>query len=146
MNSSTYLVVEDTSNAHSNQRTSVTSENSRLRIPESPPPPYITPPGTILKNINLASLSASMKQICPVRRTWLRRSVPQFSSNNHSPPSSSTNTETFSIPRTDHVAPNTSRQSENPSKEVHTVHETFQNTTEENNRHSEENYDETIER
>ncbi|KAL6264656.1 hypothetical protein P5V15_004756 [Pogonomyrmex californicus] len=149
VNSSTYLIVEDASNDRSNQRTSTTSENSRLRIPESPPPPYITPPGTILRNINLASLSASMKQICPVRRTWLRRSVPQFSSNNHSPPgpSSSTNTETFSAPRIEHVTSDTSRQSENSPKEIRIVHETLQDTTEENNRHvSEENYDETIER
>ncbi|KYN31704.1 hypothetical protein ALC56_13843 [Trachymyrmex septentrionalis] len=81
-NSSTYLVMEGSSDDRSNQTTPITSENNQraLRIPESPPPPYITPPGTILRNI--ANLSTSMKQICPIR---LRCSAqyPQASSGNH---------------------------------------------------------------
>lgn len=151
MNSSTYLVVEG-ANGRSNQ--TVTTRNARraLGIPESPPPPYITPPGTILRN--LTSLSASMKQIYPVRRTWLRRSAqyPQSSSGDRPPPgpSSFANIEAFDTNRTDCVASDTKirRQSENPPKEIQIVRETVQDTTvEENDRHiSEENCDEHVDK
>ncbi|XP_025162221.1 uncharacterized protein LOC105191269 isoform X2 [Harpegnathos saltator] len=74
-NSSTYLVVEDANNSRNSQTTPIASGNNRRpRIPESPPPPYVTPPGTISRNV-IAGLSASMRQICPIRRTWLRRSA-----------------------------------------------------------------------
>lgn len=75
-NSSTYLVMEGASNnSRSSQTTPITSGNDRRpRIPESPPPPYITPPGTISRNV-IAGLSASMRLTCPVRRAWLRRSA-----------------------------------------------------------------------
>lgn len=153
VNSSTYLNVEGASNGRSNQTTPITSGNDRRALPESPPPPYITPPGTILRNVNLASLSASMKQICPVRRTWLRRSAqyPQSSSGNHpllGGPTSFTNVETFRTYGTDCVASDTSRQSENFSKEVRIAYEipVQEDTTvvlEENNQYvSEEDYDE----
>lgn len=149
MNSSTYLVVEDASN----QTTTVTARNDRraLGIPESPPPPYITPPGTILRN--LTSLSASMKQIYPVHGTWLRRSAqyPQSSSGDRpSPgPSSLVNTETFGTNRTDYVASGTNRRFEYQPTEVQIVRETVQQdtTVEENNRHvSEENCDELVDK
>lgn len=150
MNSSTYLVVEG--NGCSNQTTSITSGNDRRALPESPPPPYITPPGTILRNVNLGSLSASMKQICPIRRTWLRRSAqyPQSSSDDHplpGGPSSFTNVEIFRTYRTDCVASDTNRQSENSSKEIRITRETpvQEDTTvilEENSRYvSEKDYD-----
>lgn len=149
MNSSTYLVVEDASNGRSNQTTTIIARNDRRAgIPESPPPPYITPPGTILRN--LTSLSASMKQIYPVRHTWLRRSA-QYSQSSSgdrpSPgPSSLANTEAFGTNRTDCVASGTNRRSENPPKEVQIVRETVQeDTVEENNRRvSEENCDELV--
>lgn len=146
VNSSTYLVVEDANSSHSDQ--TITSENDRhaLCIPESPPPPYITPPGTILRNVNLASLSASMKQICPVRRTWLRRSVqyPQsFSGDRPSPggPPSFTNAEAHG------TASDINRQSENPPEMTRTARETVQEDTtvvlQENTRHvSDEDSDE----
>lgn len=57
------------------------------RIPESPPPPYFTPPETVSKALNFAGLSASMRQICPVRRTWLRRSAQYPSSSSDVYPS-----------------------------------------------------------
>lgn len=149
MNPSSYLVVEGVS---INQTTAITSRHDQciLGIPESPPPPYITPPGTILENVNLTSLSASMKQICPVRRTWLRRSTqyPQSSSGDLPPsgPSLFTNIEAFGVNRMDCVASNTNQQSENPPK---IVRETVQEdtTVEENNQHvSEENYDEHVDK
>ncbi|EZA55435.1 uncharacterized protein LOC105279175 [Ooceraea biroi] len=69
VNSSSYLVVE----SGSSQAISLVSENGRytqrIRIPESPPPPYITSPASVLRNVNLAGLSASTRQF------WLRRSA-----------------------------------------------------------------------
>lgn len=147
MNSSTYLIVESASN----QTTMITSRNDQ-RASESPPPPYITPPGTILRNMNLTSLSASMKQICPIRRTWLRRSAqyPQ-SSNDHSSldgPSSFTNAEALDTNRMDCVTSN--RQLKDSPKEVRIVHEdTVQEditVSEENNRHVSEEDDELIDK
>ncbi|XP_011874047.1 PREDICTED: uncharacterized protein LOC105565445 isoform X2 [Vollenhovia emeryi] len=153
VNSSTYLVVEGASNGCSDQTNTVTSRNDRraLGIPESPPPPYITPPGTILRNVNLSNLSASMKQICPVRRTWLRRSAqyPQSSSGDRPPPESPaslTNVGALGTSRADCVASGTNRQSDNSPKGVRIVRETVQEDTvvsEENSRNvSEENCDE----
>jgi len=156
VNFSTHLV-EGTSNSRSNQTTPETSRNNRyaLCIPESPPPPYITPPGTILRNVNLASLSASMKQICPIRRTWLRRSAqyPQSSSGDRSSSGASSsfmNAEAFDIHRTDNVTPGTNRQSENSPEKIQIVErETVQDTTimlQENRHVSEEDYDELVDK
>ncbi|KAL0131148.1 hypothetical protein PUN28_002605 [Cardiocondyla obscurior] len=155
LNSSTYLVVEDTDNGRSNETITVTSRNDRhtLNVPESPPPPYITPPRTILRNVNLSSLSASMKQICPVHRTWLRRSVQYPQSSPGDRPSSSesslfTNADVPNTNRTDYVASDTNQQSENPSTEFRIAHETVQRDTtvlEENNqRVLEEEYSEHV--
>ncbi|CAL1684988.1 unnamed protein product [Lasius platythorax] len=153
-NSSTYLVVEGANNSCSRQTTPVASENDRRTLPESPPPPYITPPGTILRNMNLAGLSASMKQMCPVRRTWLRRSAqyPQSSSSDRSSavdPSSST--DALDTYLTDCTVPDTNWRLESPPKEVQIVSETVQENTVEvlkaNSRHvTEENHDEAIDR
>ncbi|XP_036138888.1 uncharacterized protein LOC105831571 [Monomorium pharaonis] len=156
---STYLIVEGASNSRSNQTTSIISRNNRhvLHTPESPPPPYITPPGTILRNMNLASLSASMKQICPIRRTWFRRSAqyPQSSCSDRPSPGGSflfTNAETSCIRRADYVVSDSiNRQFENSPKEVRIIHKIVQeNTTEvleENNRSvSEEESDELVDK
>ncbi|XP_071572815.1 uncharacterized protein Culd isoform X1 [Temnothorax nylanderi] len=155
VNSSTYLIVEGASNGHSNQ--TATSRNDRaLGIHESPPPPYITPPGTILRNVNLTSLSASMKQICPVRRTWLRRSAqyPQSSSGDRPPPggpSSFTNAEALDTNPTDCVSSGTNRRSKNLPNEARIVRETVQEDTtvvlEENSRHvSEDDCNELVDK
>lgn len=151
-NSSTYLIVEGTNNSCSRQTTPVASENDRLpdALPESPPPPYITPPGTILRNMNLAGLSASMKQLCPIRRNWLRRSAqyPQSSSNDRL--SSSTDAETFDTYLTDCIVPDTNCQLESPPKEDQIVSETVQENTVEilkaNQHITEEKHDETSDR
>lgn len=149
MNSSTYLIVESASNGRSNQ-TTITSRNDRC-APESPPPPYITPPGTILRNMNLTSLSASMKQICPIRRTWLRRSAQYPQSSNDHPPLSGpsfTNAEALDTNRTDCVASSTNRLKDSP-EDVRIVHENIQEDTTvlgENNRHISEEDDEPVDK
>ncbi|XP_029676589.1 uncharacterized protein LOC115243600 [Formica exsecta] len=149
--SSTYLVVEGANNSSSRQTTPVASENDRRALPESPPPPYITPPGTILRNMNLAGLSASMKQMCPIRRNWLRRSAqyPQSSSDDRS--SSSTDAETLDTYLTDCTVPDTNCRLKSPPKEDHIVSETVQENTVEvlkaNSQHvTEEKHDEDIDR
>jgi len=102
--------------------------------------------------MNLTSLSASMKQICPIRRTWLRRSAQYPQSSNDHPsldgPSSFTNAEALDTNRTDCVA--SSRQLKDSPKEVRIVHEdTVQEgitVLEENNRHVSEEDDELIDK
>jgi len=153
VNFSTHLV-EGTSNSRSNQTTPVTSRNNQyaLCIPESPPPPYITPPGTILRNVNLARLSASMKQICPIRRTWLRRSAqyPQSSSSDRSSPGASSsfmNAEAFDTYQADNIIPGTNRQSENSPENIRIVRETVQDTTMlQENKHVSEEDDELVDK
>ncbi|XP_029171750.1 uncharacterized protein LOC114941072 isoform X2 [Nylanderia fulva] len=153
-NSSTYLVVESTNDSCSRRTNPVASENDRRVLPESPPPPYITPTETILRNMNLAGLSASMKQMCPVRRTWLRRSAqyPESSSNDRPSAvdlSSSTDIEALDTYRTDCTIPDTNWPLESPQQEVQVVSETAQENTVEvlkaNSRDvTGENHDETI--
>ncbi|XP_072745453.1 uncharacterized protein Culd isoform X2 [Anoplolepis gracilipes] len=150
-NSSTYLVVESTNNSCNRQTTPIASENDRRMLPESPPPPYITPPGTILRNMNLAGLSTSMKQMCPVRN-WLRRSAqyPRSSSDN-CPSSSTSETEAHDTYLTDYSILDTTCQLESPLEEVQIVFETVQENTVEvlkaNSQHvTEEKHDETIDR
>ncbi|KAG5327000.1 NETO1 protein, partial [Acromyrmex heyeri] len=149
-NSSTYLVMEGSSNDHSNQTTPITSENNQraLCIPESPPPPYITPPGTILRNI--ANLSTSMKQICPVRLRCSAR-YPQASSGNRPPsngPSLFMNAETLDTYQTDCIASGTNQQFQNPPKDRIVPEVVEEDTTvalQENNGHvSEEDYEELV--
>ncbi|XP_014480675.1 PREDICTED: uncharacterized protein LOC106747558 isoform X2 [Dinoponera quadriceps] len=136
-NSSTYLVVDGASNSRSSQTTPIPSgNNQRPRVPKSPPPPYITPPGTISRNV-IAGLSASMKQICPIRRTWLRRSAQYPQS-----------VDASSV----HVAATMNRPAtldanwrpDGPPKETQVAAEDAAETTEENHRSaSGEHYDET---
>lgn len=101
--------------------------------------------------MNLAGLSASMKQLCPIRRNWLRRSAqyPQSSSNDRL--SSSTDAESLDTYLTDCIIPDTNCQLENPPKEDQVVSETVQENTVEvlkaNNQHvTEEKHDETSDR
>lgn len=47
------LETEDTTR---NQETTPILENT-IQLPESPPPPYVTPPGTILRNYGMTGLS-----------------------------------------------------------------------------------------
>nr|XP_012225023.1 PREDICTED: uncharacterized protein LOC105673750 isoform X1 [Linepithema humile] len=154
-NSSTFLVVDGASNNRSRQTTPVVTGNDRrtLRIPESPPPPYITPPETISKALNLAGLSASMRQICPVRRTWLRRSAqyPLSSSDVHPSvggPFSRADAEDTYL--TDCIPTDTNWISESSPKDTQAVRETVQEDTEAlegNSQHvSEENCDEAAKR
>ncbi|KAH0956145.1 hypothetical protein HN011_001667 [Eciton burchellii] len=72
--SSCRLLIRSESNDRSSQTTPIVLESSRCTS-ENLPPAYITPPGNISRNMNLVGLSASMRQICPIRRTWLRRSA-----------------------------------------------------------------------
>ncbi|KYN01842.1 Cubilin, partial [Cyphomyrmex costatus] len=149
-NSSTYLIVESASNDRSNQTTPISSENSRCAqcIPESPPPPYITPPGTILRSI--ANLSTSMKQICPIR---LRCSVqcPQTSFGDRPPPSDPSlfmNTETLDTYQTDCIASGTNQQ-EDPPNDLIVREDVEEDTTvlQENNGHvSEEDCEELVDK
>ncbi|XP_014480677.1 PREDICTED: uncharacterized protein LOC106747558 isoform X3 [Dinoponera quadriceps] len=137
-NSSTYLVVDGASNSRSSQTTPIPSgNNQRPRVPKSPPPPYITPPGTISRNV-IAGLSASMKQICPIRRTWLRRSAQYPQS-----------VDASSV----HVAATMNRPAtldanwrpDGPPKETQVAAEDAAETTEENHRSaSGEHYDEVV--
>ncbi|XP_018310649.1 uncharacterized protein Culd isoform X1 [Mycetomoellerius zeteki] len=151
-NSSTYLVMEGASNDRSNQTTPITSENNQrvLCTSESPPPPYITPPGTILRNI--ANLSTSMKQICPAR---LRCSAqhPQASSGDRPSPSGPSlfmNAETLDTYQTDCIASSTNQQFQSPPKDRIVREVVEEDTTvvlQENNGHvSEEDYEELIDK
>jgi len=95
-----------------------------------------------------------MKQICPIRRTWLRRSAqyPQSSSGDRSSPGASSsfmNAEAFDIHRADNVTPGTNPQSENSPEKIRIVRETVQDTTimlQENRHVSEEDYDELVDK
>ncbi|EFN68737.1 Cubilin [Camponotus floridanus] len=128
-NSSTYLVMESANNSCSSQTIPVASGNDRHTLPESPPPPYITPPGTILRNMNLFGLSASMKQMCPVRRNWLRRSAQYPQSSFRDRPSSSMDAEVLDTYLTDCTVPNTNWRLESPPKDIQIVSDTVQENT-----------------
>lgn len=144
--------MEGASNDRSNQTTPITSENNQrvLCTSESPPPPYITPPGTILRNI--ANLSTSMKQICPAR---LRCSAqhPQASSGDRPSPSGPSlfmNAETLDTYQTDCIASSTNQQFQSPPKDRIVREVVEEDTTvvlQENNGHvSEEDYEELIDK
>lgn len=127
------------------------SGNDRHTLPESPPPPYITPPGTILRNMNLFGLSASMRQMCPVRRNWLRRSAQYPQSSFRDRPSSSMDAEVLDTYLTDCTVPDTNWRLESPPKDIQVVSDTVQENTVEvlkaNCQHvTEEKDDETIDR
>ncbi|XP_020299717.1 uncharacterized protein LOC109863691 isoform X2 [Pseudomyrmex gracilis] len=156
-NSSTYFVVEGANNNCSSQTTPLVPSTSR--VPESPPPPYVTPPGTILRNLNLAGLSASMRQICPVRHSWLRCSshYPQQSLSNNDHPfvaGSSTNTEALGTYNTDCANSNATWISDSSPKDMQIVREAIQacaremleETSQHAQRVSTENYDEAADR
>lgn len=150
-NSSTYLVVESANNSCSSQTTPAASENDRRTLPESPPPPYITPPGTLLRNMNLFGLSASMKQMCPVRRNWLRRSAQYPQSSFRDRPSSSMDAEALDTYLTDCTVPDTDWRLESPPKDIQVVPDMVQENTVEvlkvNCQHvTEGKHDETIDR
>ncbi|XP_032688264.1 uncharacterized protein LOC116852233 isoform X2 [Odontomachus brunneus] len=152
-NSSTYLVVEGASNSRSSQTTSIMSGNDRRpRIPESPPPPYITPPGTISRNV-IAGLSASMRQICPVRRNWFRRSMQYPQSAGHS--SASVDAVSLSVNIATSATCLMGRPAtldanwrpDDPPKETQIAREVATEASGENScRAPEENYDEIIDR
>ncbi|XP_024945613.1 uncharacterized protein LOC107272410 isoform X4 [Cephus cinctus] len=78
---STLLIVESASANRSSQTTPVQHE-CRQPVPESPPPPYVTPPGTISRNLQISGLTSLSlpgngvinisKQGTRARRAWLR--------------------------------------------------------------------------
>ena len=53
--------VEGVSTSRSSQTSPTSHESEIAQVPESPPPPYVTPPGTILRNLDIARLSESGK-------------------------------------------------------------------------------------
>ncbi|XP_046816816.1 uncharacterized protein LOC124423292 isoform X1 [Vespa crabro] len=79
--SSMYLVVEGASTSRCSQTTTSTTRNPK--VPESPPPPYVTPPGSIGRSLNISEIPSSSstgsgeieiigRKRC--RRAWLRKS------------------------------------------------------------------------
>lgn len=57
--SSMYLVVEGASTSRGSQTTPTTSSTRNPRVPESPPPPYVTPPGSIGRSLNISEIPSS---------------------------------------------------------------------------------------
>ncbi|KAK2584190.1 hypothetical protein KPH14_006617 [Odynerus spinipes] len=83
--SSMYLVVEGASTSRGSQTTPTTSTTGVRKqcVPESPPPPYVTPPGSIGRSLNISEISSTSgsgettnigRQRCRARRAWLRKS------------------------------------------------------------------------
>ncbi|XP_043270085.1 uncharacterized protein Culd isoform X2 [Venturia canescens] len=74
-------LVEGVSTSRSSQTTPI-SEDAAPRVPESPPPPYVTPPGTIPRNLDISSLprlldsAEAAEEVSPrgqrLRTAWLR--------------------------------------------------------------------------
>lgn len=136
---------DEDANVSARPMTAGASDGDRLlRVPESPPPPYVTPPGTVRKNV-MAGLSASMRQICPVRRSWLRRSAqyPQATSSDEASrgPSSSVLVDVA------HVLPDagtfSTENSPSPKEEAPIVRDAVQAGVAET---PEKNYDENLAR
>lgn len=102
---------------------------NKQRLPGSPPPPYITPPGTISRNV-IAGLS-SMRQICPLRRTWLRCSAqyPRSLSSDRlfaDGPSTFIGAETLGIYLTDQAADTNLRSVADPAKKGQIIREAIE--------------------
>ncbi|KAI4502147.1 hypothetical protein M0802_002829 [Mischocyttarus mexicanus] len=82
--SSMCLVAEGgASTSRGSQTTPTTSTAKNPRVPESPPPPYVTPPGSIGRSLHILDIPSSSSgsaeidsvggiQRCRARRAWLR--------------------------------------------------------------------------
>ncbi|XP_014608718.1 PREDICTED: uncharacterized protein LOC106789207 isoform X2 [Polistes canadensis] len=80
------MCLEGASTSRGSQTTPTTSSTARnSRVPESPPPPYVTPPGSIGRSLHISDIPSSSSgsaeindsvgiRKCRARRAWLRTS------------------------------------------------------------------------